>query len=431
MFGSQQSTPPSATPPLRQPSQAAGRIDASQTAVSSAALPSIPEETLSQSNIDPIGTNVAPAAAASSYASSALRANLAPIIPTVVAPPPARSAELNQFTRLSRTQQLYHDAVSSYLTLTQSLNLARIAFEALKTKCNAKSPILTLPSSLTRHVDFAKLCRVPRIEGEPAHFASELKELHDLTASTTKSIYSILVKVNEKHLAHLASKTSVPAFILQQKSEFEKHVQQTFDLLDSVHQPPPAAASSASAAPRSSSDRAQAVIDFENHLKLKISDHLIVMAEKERVRLEKAAADSLALASTEERLFAGSKDGTSMEAIANRATDRQLAPIRTQLEQLSRKPHRLSHSDSSSTEMDYESYDTTYELHPSFFIRPPASKNSHKRKERNTSSKSSSTIEPSSPFDHGGEPFNTHPKHRQPRQPRNDRGSDGSTTQRR
>jgi hypothetical protein len=279
----------------------------------------------------PVAAGAPPQLASPDATVSAHALAAAPVTIAPIPPPPTQGATLlAQFLQQPLVRQRLHDAGGAYLDACKALKVARSALDKFKAACNRTPGVVTLPRSL--QLRLVEHSRLPAVDGQPAFFADCTAALQAVERTATADAYKALLGAKEKHLAHLASVASVPAFLAHAVAAHRTFVADYARDVDAAW------------GGNSGFSVDAAVTDFETQLQTHVNDLFLSNlndAQQQRAQDQLAAA---ADRTAQEQVLAGAHTGATIASLARREVAKGIAPLKLKVDQIKRTQNQQPRS---------------------------------------------------------------------------------------
>lgn len=253
---------------------------------------------------------------------------------------------LDTFLEWRTVQGKYESARTLFRNLHEDLSDARLSLQQFQSACSKHAPAIQLPMSMRlRLSDKANLTPVA---DSPAFYKAETDALRQLEVDTSKKAFDIIVAARERHIGHLHASTALPAFIAKEMQPYAKFVhlhcakqRELLHLPAIVDDAPTGAASNDAAASASEPDGTfpaqSAIAHFEQTIRTDLTTWLSLQAQLAHDAGAKLAANRAEDSAAYEQVMAGAHNGETIAAVAARAAQNLLGPVRSELAALQRQ----------------------------------------------------------------------------------------------
>jgi hypothetical protein len=235
---------------------------------------------------------------------------------------------LQHFRDAERTKTMHTDASKRYLDICAKLQDAQKRLSDFQSEKLSGSSVLprNLRIGITDRIN--KSHTLPNVNNDPSFYKEERDALSKLERETEQSIYTILEKAKEKHIANLTKEKQTNTFITREVKTFTAYVTQYANAFDDMCTPSDTSAlvtttvSDLSDVPSNTFPQQEAITHFENQLHTLINEHLALLVAKKFDDAAERERQQAADIAAQEKIVQGAHTGETLTALAQRAAEK-------------------------------------------------------------------------------------------------------------
>jgi len=219
-------------------------------------------------------------------------------------------------------------ACAEYSTATAALTAALASRERFVNAGNKQGGMKQLPAKLDWKL--SKAVHLPS-EGVPAgFFASDLTALRAIEHEATEKAYDALLAAKDKHIAHLQQRCVQRGFVATAAEAFRPHLQRIAEAYNRESQADPLAPSQSGF----TFPIAHVASYFATELQARLTAQTLAKVQADSLEQQRIAGERAQEHQAQETVLNGASTGQTIAMVAERAVQKQLAPMQKQLEQL-------------------------------------------------------------------------------------------------